>query len=178
MKLVVTHTGIAWRGRLIHGGRSYPCALGRSGIHAGKREGDGRTPAGEFALRYVLYRPDRMRRPKTALPVKPISLPDGWCDDARHSAYNQPVRLPIPASAERLRRSDHVYDLIVVIGHNDAPPIRGNGSAIFLHIAHWNLAPTAGCIALKRADLLAILAQCDSRSRIVIGREGQPGPLT
>lgn len=169
MKLSVTQTGMAWRGRLICNGRVYPCALGRGGISQHKREGDGCTPTGNFALRYVLFRADRLRRPTTALPVSAIGLSDGWCDDPKHPAYNQRVRLPIRASAEKLRRADPVYDLIIVIGHNDTPPVPGHGSAIFLHIAHRNFAPTAGCIALKLQDLLALLTHCGRRSRIIIG---------
>lgn len=174
MKLLVTKRGAAWRGRLVCGGRVYACALGRGGVHALKHEGDGRTPAGEFALRYALYRADRMPRPKTRLPVKPIRLFDGWCDAPADPAYNRLVRLPIRTSAERLRRADPLYDLIVVIGHNDAPPAPGKGSAIFLHVAAANFAPTAGCVALKRADLLALLARLDAHSRIVIGRRKSP----
>jgi len=168
MKLVVTKSGIRWRGRLRCAGRVYPCALGRGGISHLKREGDGCTPAGNFAVRYVLFRADRLRRPKAALPVSAIGLSDGWCDDPKHPAYNQRVRLPIPASAEKLRRADPVYDLIIVIGHNDAPPMPGHGSAIFLHIARPNFAPTAGCIALKRKDLLDLLRRCGRQCRIVI----------
>jgi len=169
MKLLVTKRGAPWRAQLACGGRVYPCALGRGGVHAAKHEGDGRTPAGEFRLRYALYRADRMPRPKTRLPVKAIRLFDGWCDAPAHPAYNRLVRLPIRASAEPLRLSRPMYDLIIVIGYNDAPPVPGKGSAIFLHVAAANFAPTAGCIALKRPHLLALLAQLDASSRIVIG---------
>lgn len=178
MKLYVTAYGAPWRGRLVCNGRSFPCALGRDGVHPIKREGDGRTPAGEYTLRRMLYRPDRIAPPNTRLPVKPIRLFDGWCDAAGHPAYNQQVRLPISASAERLRRADRVYDLIAVIGYNDDPPAPGLGSAIFLHVARANFAPTAGCIALKRKDLLALLAHCDARTRIIIGNRHREPALT
>jgi len=154
---------------LLHaGGRRFVCAIGRGGIVTNKREGDGATPAGEFELRRVLYRADRMPCPDTALEVNPIGPRDGWCDAPGHPEYNCQVQLPINASAERLRRADPVYDIIVVLGHNDAPVIDGAGSAIFIHIAKPNFAPTAGCVALRRADLLAVLRICGPGSSILI----------
>ena len=140
------------------GGLAMRCALGPAGIRADKREGDGATPAGRFALRRVLYRPDRLERPTTGLPVLALSPLDGWCDAADDPLYNRPLRLPYPASHERLWRSDAIYDLIVVLGHNDDPVRPGAGSAVFLHLARPDYAPTAGCIALARADLMAVLA--------------------
>ncbi len=157
------------RGLLHAGGRRFACAIGRGGIVTNKREGDGATPAGEFELRRVLYRADRMPCPDTALEVNPIGPRDGWCDAPGHPEYNCQVQLPVNASAERLRRADPVYDIIVVLGHNDAPVIDGAGSAIFIHIAKPNFAPTAGCVALRRADLLAVLRICGPGSSILIG---------
>lgn len=156
------------RGLLHAGGRGFPCAIGRSGIRASKREGDGATPIGEFELRRVLYRADRIPYPDTALEVTPIGPRDGWCDAPGHPEYNRQVLLPINASAERLRRADPVYDIVVVLGHNDAPIIDGMGSAIFMHIAKPDFAPTAGCIALRRSDLLAILKVCGPGSSLVV----------
>lgn len=150
-------------------GRRFPCVLGRSGIRRNKREGDGATPAGEFELRRILYRADRVPCPETGLKATPIGPRDGWCDTPGHPEYNCQVQLPINASAERLRRADPVYDIIVVLGHNDTPIIDAMGSAIFLHIAKPSFAPTAGCVALRRKDLLAMLRQCGPRSRLVIG---------
>jgi len=132
--------------------------LGRGGVRAQKQEGDGATPAGLLPLRRVLYRADRVARPRAAVPVAPLAPQDGWCDDPWDAAYNRPVRLPYPARHEALWRPDEVYDVIGVLGWNDAPPVRDAGSAIFLHLARPDLAPTEGCIALVRADLLAVLA--------------------
>jgi len=106
--------------------------------------------------------------PDTALEVNPIGPRDGWCDAPGHPEYNRQVQLPIHASAERLRRANPVYDIIVVLGHNDAPVIDGMGSAIFMHIAKPNLAPTAGCVALRRNDLLAILRMCGPGSSLIV----------
>jgi L,D-peptidoglycan transpeptidase YkuD (ErfK/YbiS/YcfS/YnhG family) len=149
------------RGRIRIGGRWADCALGRGGglAAADKREGDGVTPFGLWPLRRVLYRPDRGGAPATALPVAPISADDGWCDAPGDPAYNRPVALPYPASCERMWRDDGLYDLVVVLGHNDDPPVPGAGSAIFLHLAKPGYAPTEGCVALARADLETVLAQ-------------------
>ncbi len=146
------------RGLLQYRDRAWPCALGRSGLRADKCEGDGATPVGRFSLRRVLYRADQVPRPKTSLSVTAIAHNDGWCDDPRDPLYNQPVKLPYASSAEAMWRDDRLYDLVVVIGHNDQPVIAGAGSAIFMHVAAADFEPTAGCIALKRDDLLSILA--------------------
>ncbi len=147
----------ARRGVLACGNLRLPCALGRSGRLARKREGDGATPLGTFALRAVFYRPDRLRRPRTLLPLAPIRLLDGWCDDPGDRNYNRRVRHPYPASAEHLWRDDHLYDLVVVLGHNDRPRVRGRGSAVFMHVAGAGFEPTAGCIALRLPDLLRVI---------------------
>lgn len=134
------------------------CALGRSGVTGDKREGDGATPAGRLALRRVLYRADRGAAPACAVPVEPIDPADGWCDDPADAAYNRPVRLPHPARHEALWRADALYDVVGVLGWNDAPVVRGRGSAIFLHLAAPDGAPTAGCVALAPDDLRRALA--------------------
>ncbi len=141
------------------GGSRARCALGPAGVvpAAEKREGDGASPAGVWPIRRVLYRPDRGGAPTTALPTLPIAPDDGWCDDPADPAYNRPVKLPYPASAEQLWREDHLYDLMVVLGHNDDPPVAGLGSAIFLHLAKPDYAPTQGCVAVARGDLEALL---------------------
>ena len=136
------------------------CALGRAGIRMHKREGYGATPAGLFPLRRLLYRADRLPRPTTFLEVRPIRPDDGWCDDPGDARYNLPVPLPYPARHELLWRDDGLYDLIVVLGHNDDPVRPGAGSAVFLHVAQPDYAATAGCVALAKGDLLTLLADC------------------
>lgn len=145
-------------GWLIAAAVRFPCALGRAGIVASKREGDGGTPAGWLPLREVLYRADRVLPPATRLPVSPIARDDGWCDDPAHVDYNRRVRLPHPARCETLWRADGLYDLLAVLGWNDDPPVPERGSAIFLHAARPNYAPTEGCVALAVGDLRAVLA--------------------
>ncbi len=148
-------------------GRTYRCAIGFAGVVAAKREGDGGTPAGTWPLHRVLYRPDRETAPACVLPVSPIAPRDAWCDDPRHRDYNRPVRLPFPAGHEIMWRRDRLYDLVVVVGYNDTRPVPGAGSAIFLHLASPDYAPTAGCVAFARDDLVAILAGLDTSSLLV-----------
>ena len=155
-------------GRLVLDGRAFRCALGATGVTRSKREGDKATPAGRFPLRRVLYRPDRVAPPATALPVAPVEPQDGWCDAPDDPRYNKPVTLPYAASHERLWREDHVYDIVVILGHNDAPPVAGNGSAVFMHVARPGYAPTEGCVALARPDLEAVLARCGPGDMISI----------
>lgn len=160
--IVCPPNALEWNGRRI------ACAIGRSGVRNDKVEGDGATPSGCFPLRRVLYRPDRLAPPRTALPVAALNPHDGWCDDSSDALYNQQIRQPYAASFEMLWRTDEVYDVIVVLGHNDSPAVPGRGSAIFMHVATKDYGPTAGCIALSRPDLLAVLEDCDPRARIWI----------
>jgi L,D-peptidoglycan transpeptidase YkuD (ErfK/YbiS/YcfS/YnhG family) len=146
-------------GRLVLGSFVCRAALGRGGVGGDKREGDGVTPAGVLPLRRVLYRADRVAPPDCAVPIEPLAQEDGWCDDPNDRAYNRRVRLPYNGRHEELWRRDDVYDVIGVLGWNDAPVERGRGSAIFLHIARADYAPTEGCVALARADLLFVLRQ-------------------
>jgi L,D-peptidoglycan transpeptidase YkuD (ErfK/YbiS/YcfS/YnhG family) len=159
-KLGVTGLSLAaTRGKLRLGVLHLPCALGRGGRRAGKREGDGATPLGTWRVRDVLYRADRVRRPGTMLPIRQIAVDDGWCDAPGDRNYNRPVRHPYPASAERLWREDGLYDIVVVLDYNLCPRIRGKGSAIFLHVARPGYRPTEGCIALRKEHLLRLLAR-------------------
>lgn len=134
------------------------CAVGQGGIRRDKQEGDGATPAGLLPLRRILWRADRLPRPAAALPAEPVAPNDGWCDDPGHPDYNRQVRLPHPARCEALWRDDAIYDVIAVLGWNDAPIHRGRGSAIFLHVARPGLPPTEGCVALPEPELRRLLA--------------------
>ena len=154
----MTEAWVSQDGVFIMAGRRYRSALGRGGVRALKAEGDGATPAGVLPLRQVLYRADRVARPRSAVPAMPLAPHDGWCDDPGHAGYNRPVRLPHPGRHEELWRADALYDVIGVLGWNDAPVERGRGSAIFLHVARPDFAPTEGCVALALADLLEVLA--------------------
>jgi L,D-peptidoglycan transpeptidase YkuD (ErfK/YbiS/YcfS/YnhG family) len=164
----VTARAGAAEGVLAAGGMRVRCALGRAGIVRAKREGDGGTPVGAHRLVGVLYRADRVRRPVTRLPVVSIRRDDGWCDDPADRRYNRPVRLPFAASHERLWRDDGLYDLVVILGYNLAPPVPGRGSAIFTHLAGPGFAPTAGCVAVELGAMRRLLLFAVPETVIVI----------
>jgi L,D-peptidoglycan transpeptidase YkuD (ErfK/YbiS/YcfS/YnhG family) len=145
------------RGHLQAGRLVFLVALGRSGILTNKREGDGATPRGTFRLLRLWWRADRLPRPRTRLPVRPIRNDDGWSEDPADRNYNRPLKLPDRSNADRLWRDDHLYDLIVELDHNARPRIANRGSAVFIHVAREGFRPTAGCVALKRGDLLKLL---------------------
>ena len=159
--------GCPQRGWLDAGGVVRPVALGRGGIIADKREGDGGTPRGAFHPLRVWYRPDRLARPRTMLPVRAIGSHDAWCEDPSDRRYNQAMRWD--GSGDRLRRDDHLYDLIIEIDHNTLPRIAGRGSAVFLHLARDGMKPTAGCISMPKGPLLRLIERIGPETRIVIG---------
>jgi L,D-peptidoglycan transpeptidase YkuD (ErfK/YbiS/YcfS/YnhG family) len=144
-------------------------AIGRGGVRADKQEGDGATPLGLLPLRRVLYRADRGPPPACAVPREPLAPDDGWCDDPAFPDYNRRIHLPHSARHEELWWRDAVYDIIGVLGWNDAPVERGRGSAIFLHLARPDYAPTDGCVALSAVDLRAVLAAGLLAVRVVQG---------
>jgi L,D-peptidoglycan transpeptidase YkuD (ErfK/YbiS/YcfS/YnhG family) len=147
--------------RLRGSGIDIACEIGRSGPidAADKREGDGATPTGIWPIRAALLRPDRVARSiGWRLPWRWLRPDDGWSDDIADPAYNRPVRHPHGFSAERLWREDGLYDAIVILGHNDSPPVAGAGSAIFLHCADPGR-PTEGCVAIARESLLTLIGQ-------------------
>lgn len=160
--LVVTPRGVRFRGRLL------PCALGRGGITADKREGDGATPVGRHRLTGVLYRADRLSGRGLPHTARPIGPRDRWCDDPQHPAYNHPVRSPFAASAESLRLGDPRYDLILTTDWNWPAAIPGKGSAIFVHSWLRPGYPTSGCVAFARADLLWIVRNLRPGSTLIV----------
>jgi L,D-peptidoglycan transpeptidase YkuD (ErfK/YbiS/YcfS/YnhG family) len=157
-------------GWLTFGTQRVRCALGKGGVVRRKREGDGATPAGRWPLLAVLYRPDRVARPRTALPAAPISRFDGWCDWPRDPNYNRPVRLPYPARAERMWRTDRLYDIVVVLAYNMSPVRPHRGSAVFFHLAKEGYAPTEGCVAVAESDMRTILERAGPGSLLTVAR--------
>jgi L,D-peptidoglycan transpeptidase YkuD (ErfK/YbiS/YcfS/YnhG family) len=141
-------------------GREIACLIGKGGpiAAAAKREGDGATPLGRWPIRTVLLRPDRVPSFPLRVPWRWLRTDDGWSDDIADPVYNRPVQHPHPHSAERLWRDDGAYDAILVLGHNDSPPVPGAGSAIFLHCTAGTPF-TEGCVAIAKDDLLAILPE-------------------
>jgi len=157
------------RGWLVAGGQTIPIALGRGGIIANKREGDGGTPRGIFRPRRLWWRADRHPRPRTLLPIRAIRPEDAWCEDPNSRHYNRPVRLGRKQSGDRLRRADHLYDFIVEIDHNFSPRIAGLGSAVFMHLARENFSPTAGCVSMTISAMRHLLRRLGPQTKIIIG---------
>ena len=160
--------GDSSRGWLLTGGQVIPVALGRGGIKANKREGDGGTPKGTFRPRRLWWRADRNPRPHTFLPIRAIRPEDAWCEDPHSRHYNRPLRLDRDHTGDRLKRDDHLYDFIIEIDHNTRPRVAGRGSAVFLHLARTNFSPTAGCVAMTEAAMLRLLERIGPRTRIMI----------
>jgi L,D-peptidoglycan transpeptidase YkuD (ErfK/YbiS/YcfS/YnhG family) len=161
--IVHPHGSLIWRGQTLR------CAVGKGGVRIEKQEGDGATPAGLLPLRRILYRADRVQPPRCPMPIEPIARTDGWCDDPTHRDYNRFVHLPNDAHHEELWRQDEIYDVVAVLGWNDQPVVKGRGSAIFLHVARPDYAPTEGCVALARTDLTRLLAEGLTALRVLSG---------
>jgi L,D-peptidoglycan transpeptidase YkuD (ErfK/YbiS/YcfS/YnhG family) len=165
---VRSRPGSRTKGWLTAGGKTLPVALGRAGIRALKREGDGGTPVGAFHPVRVWWRADRLIRPRTLLPLRAIAPDDAWCEDASDRRYNRAFRRSANEPGDRLRREDGLYDLIIEIDHNTRPRVARLGSAVFIHVARAAFGPTAGCVALRRDDLLKVLARIGPKTRIKI----------
>ena len=165
---VTTKPGMRSRGVLIAGRLAFPVVLGRAGIRANKREGDGATPRGRFSLRQLWWRADRSPRPSTLLPTVRIDRRVAWCEDPTDRRYNRPFHRLAGEPGDRLWRDDQLYDLIIEIDHNTRPRIAGRGSAVFLHVARPDRSPTAGCIAFAASDLRRLLGRLGPKTRILI----------
>jgi len=161
--------GNSRQGWLTADGWTIPVALGRGGIRANKREGDGGTPRGTFHPRQLWWRADRHKRPQTFLPARAIRPEDAWCEDPADRHYNQPIRLDRDRPGDRLTRKDQLYDFIVEIDHNTTPRVAHRGSAVFLHLARENFGPTAGCVSMTEAAMLRLLRRLGPQTRIEIG---------
>ena len=146
----------------------FRCALGKAGIKKKKKEGDNITPEGTFKIIKVYYRPDKIKNFVTSIKKKKIKKNIGWCDDPVSNSYNKEIKLPSRFSHEKLYRKDNIYDLILVLNYNTNPIIKNKGSAIFIHIAKKNYEPTAGCVALKKKDLVEILKNIKKNTKIKI----------
>lgn len=157
------------RGWLMAGPQMIPVALGRGGIIADKREGDGGTPKGTFRPRRLWWRADRHPRPQTLLAIRAIRADDAWCEDPSNRRYNRALKLGRNNGGDRLMRDDHLYDFIIEIDHNTRPTIAGRGSAVFLHLARSDFSPTAGCVSMTKSAMLRLLRRIGPDTKIMIG---------
>jgi L,D-peptidoglycan transpeptidase YkuD (ErfK/YbiS/YcfS/YnhG family) len=157
------------QGLMAVGPAVFPCALGRGGISALKREGDGATPLAVMAL-LGGYRKYPLKAARSPLPVGQIRKDLGWCDAPSDPSYNRPVRLPYRASHERMLRADPLYDLCIVLDWNISERRRNRGSAIFLHIARPGLQPTEGCVAVSPETMRRLLPHLSRQTRLRICR--------
>jgi L,D-peptidoglycan transpeptidase YkuD (ErfK/YbiS/YcfS/YnhG family) len=156
------------RGLMQAGPLAVPVALGRGGIKADKREGDGGTPRGRFRPLRLWWRPDRLSHPRSLLPTHRITQGAAWSEDPADRNYNRPVMRSASEPGDRLWRSDHLYDLFIEIDHNVRPRVAGRGSAVFIHVARPGFAPTAGCVALRFEDLRRLSQRIGPKTRITI----------
>lgn len=158
--LVLTPMGLRFRGH------TYNCTIGKTGKTTTKQEGDGATPCGNHRIVGMLYRPDRIARPvQWALPIGPNDL---WSDDVERNDYNLMVRAPYHHSHEALRRSDPLYDLILLTDWNWPHAVKGRGSAIFIHQYRRPGYPTEGCVALSRTDLHSIAVRISPKTHLIV----------
>ena len=148
------------------GDKLLPCVIGKNGVSKMKREGDGKTPTGKHQIVGMLYRPDRISRPrKWALPIRPRDI---WSDDVKDPNYNLMGTSPSLFGHEQLFRSDRLYDLILITNWNWPYAVRGRGSAIFIHSWRKNASPTEGCIALSIDNLLKVAKFIDFGSQLIV----------
>jgi L,D-peptidoglycan transpeptidase YkuD (ErfK/YbiS/YcfS/YnhG family) len=166
---VSQHPLMRTRGLLVAGALRLTVAIGRGGMRVDKREGDGATPIGRFALLRLWRRPGRGFAhgglPQTI--TRPI---DVWCDASGHRLYNRPARAPLRASHETMWRADHLYDVVIEIDWNIRPRTMGRGSAIFMHLARDGYGPTEGCIALHQRDMRKLLPLIGPATRLILRR--------
>ena len=147
------------------------CAVGKRGISQKKKEGDLITPIGQYKIKYVLYRKDRIKKIQSKLRKKVIKKNMGWCDDPNSKKYNKLIRLPFKNSYEKLFKKENIYDIVLVLNYNMSPIKKNKGSAIFIHVAKKNYRKTQGCIAIRKIDLLKILKKININTKVKIERQ-------
>ena len=153
---------------LVYKGYKLKCCIGKSGIKRFKKEGDLATPKGIFKLGLLYYRKDRNKSLKCKIRKRVIKKSMGWCDDSRSKKYNQEITFPFKDGTEKLYRKDKMYDIFINIKYNHSPIVKGNGSAIFLHLANIKYKPTKGCVAILKKDFLKILPLINKNTKILI----------
>jgi L,D-peptidoglycan transpeptidase YkuD (ErfK/YbiS/YcfS/YnhG family) len=158
------------QGLLVAGNAVFPCALGRGGISANKREGDGATPLASMRILSGYFRGDHVAARRTRLAMAPIHAKLGWCEVSDDRNYNRPVKIPYGASHETMRRADRLYDYCLVLDWNISPRRRGRGSAIFFHLARSGFTPTQGCVAVTAKVMARLLPYLSDRTILQVMR--------
>ena len=153
---------------LIYKDYKLKCSIGKSGLNNSKKEGDFSTPKGLFKLGMLYYRKDRIKKIKCKIRKKIIEKNMGWCDDIKSKKYNKQVYFPFRYRAEKIYRKDSIYDIFIIIKYNQSPVIKGQGSAIFLHLTNKYYKPTKGCVAVQKKDFLKILPIINKNTKILI----------
>jgi len=146
----------------------FRCALGKKGIGKKIKEGDNITPRGTFKITKIYYRPDKIKKLITFFKKIKIKRNMGWCDDPRSKFYNKQMKIPSKFSHERFYRNDNIYDIIAVLNYNINPTIKNKGSAIFIHISKNNYKQTAGCVAIKKKNLIKLLKIIKKNTKVKI----------
>tara|TARA_B100000787_G_scaffold19244_1_gene13272 strand:+ start:1160 stop:1651 length:492 start_codon:yes stop_codon:yes gene_type:complete len=152
---------------LILGDFTFKCSIGLNGVRSKKKEGDKSTPSGTYSLGKLYYRSDRMKKPETKILIRAITKKMGWCDDVTSKFYNKEIKVNNNIRHEKLFKKNNSYDCFIVINYNTKKIKPRIGSAIFLHLTK-TYKKTAGCIAVKKKDLLIILKLIKKNSRIKI----------
>ena len=147
----------------------FRCALGKAGIQKKFKEGDKITPKGTYKILSIYYRKDRIKKIKCSIRKIKITKQMGWCDDSKSKYYNKQIKVPSKLGHETLHRKDNIYDIVCVINYNINPTLKEKGSAIFLHVAKNKYQKTNGCIALKKKNLIKLLALIKKNTKIKIG---------
>ena len=158
------------QGLLVAGNTVFPCALGKGGISANKREGDGATPLASLRILSGYFRGDHVAARRTRLSMAPISADLGWCEVPEDRNYNRPVKIPYGASHETMRRTDRLYDYCLVLDWNISSRRRGRGSAIFFHLARPGFTPTQGCVAVTARVMARLLPYLSNRTVLQVAR--------
>ncbi|MFL2887046.1 MAG: L,D-transpeptidase [Candidatus Pelagibacter sp.] len=145
----------------------FKCCVGKNGITNNKVEGDKKTPRGLFFLGNVFFRKDRNFKPITKLNTISIKKNMGWCNDIKSKKYNKLIKVNKKIKHEKLFREDYKYDYLIPVNYNSKNTKIGKGSAIFIHLTK-NYIPTAGCIGIKKRDMLILLKLLSKKTRIKI----------
>ena len=154
---------------LTYGQYKVKCAVGKRGIGYKKKEGDLITPIGQYKIKFILYRKDRIKKIQSKLKKVIIKKNMGWCDDPNSEKYNKLINLPFNFKYEKLFKKENTYDIILVLNYNMNPIKKNKGSAIFIHVAKKNYKKTKGCVAIGKTQLLKLLKKIkiNTKAKIV-----------